>query len=793
MAINDAAQFNEPKEAPLKPHIDASEYWKTPSSELLSYKPSKDRPFNDGRTIALEVDAPLDFSIGDPLAKHDSPAYPGMLASPYTLKLSAAVTDYSEKTSAAFKRSAESKSEQPTSSEKPKPYLGEGVKGEVEAKYHIVKPGDSLENVARKQLGPHADKETVEKYIKEIEHVNKLKNDVIKDGTILQLPGHTKDGGFTVPTHDIKTTNWPDGRQQIEYKEPDNRKTMRTPGPDGFYTLQSSGPRPEDNFVLQKTADGKYSITDKAGDKPIAVNEQTDVRVAHAKLHDLAEAKIKSPTERAKFEADMAHFEARAKQRGLSDEEVRKTYGEIGKLMEAQQGAVNAERRVQLAQQVMSQAADPRIIDQGNHNTCNVTSMESLVYAKEPSKAANLVAQVALSGEYTDTQGHQVRLDAQSLTPDKEAVHHPPLDSDRSFATQLFNVTAVNLAYQREGVERRYEQHKPSPGDTGERLYDTSETPRKELKDKKEPDINEDQIVEAYRGITGDQTSPVVIAAADNYSGPGAKVTKVETEQALDDQLKTLAQSGKLPVMIRINPKMEPYYSQSGGAEAGDNGEAHVVAITDYKPGPPPVVSIDNTWGSMKDNRKTDVPVSDLWKVMQKGAENHTELEREVEANRASGKIDFSKEFELLRRQRDAGEINDKEYGNALADQMLKLGKYYGQHQKQHDLDKAALERDIAKVKPVLEHLTPSQKLFFYGELNGQKQMSNRELVQNIGDMAAKEDREFNKRNNNQELSPHEQDQHEAFKQELQNYLDTLPAQLKQQILQRIERAKQEK
>lgn len=785
MAKMETVQYNEPREPLSKRASEVSQNQQLNSADIWKQMPD----FKDARRIALEVDKPLDLNIGDPLKGIDS-VHPGMDTSGYKLKLSSEKTEFAERTSAVYKRDAGGKPELPASIEKAKPYLGEGVPGEVEAKYHIVKPGDSLEAIARKQLGPNASQQTVDKYVKEIQHVNKLKNDEIKNGSVLQLPGHTKDGGFTVPTHDIKTTSWPDGRQQIEYAAPDNRKTMRTPGADGSYTLQSSGPRPEDNFFLQKTADGKYLISDKPGDKPIAVNEQSDVRVAHAKLHDLAESKIKSPTERAKFEADMAHFEARAKERGLSDEEVRNTYTEIGKLLDAQQGAVNAERRVQLAQQVMAQAADPRIIDQGNHNTCNVSSMESLVYAKHPAKAANLVAQVALSGEYSDGQGHTVRLDAQSLTPDKEASHHPPLDSDRSFATQLFNVTAVNLAYQRDGIQRRYEQHKQSPSDNGERLYDTSETPRKELKDKREPDLNEDQIVEAYRGITGDTTSPVVITAGDNFSGPGNKITKVNSPEELNDQLKTLAQSGKLPIMVRINPKMEPYYSQSGGAEAGENEEAHVVAITDYKPGPPPVVSIDNTWGSMKDNRKTDVAVSDLWKVMNKGAEEHSQLESEVEANRASGKIDFSKEFELLRRQRDAGEIDDKQYGSAVADQLIKFEKYYRQQDKDHHLDKSALERDTNKIGMMMDHLTPAQKVSFLSELNKQKQLSNRELAEHLSSLVAKEDRTYNKKQKNGENSDNDDDQHEALKQALNEYLDTLPPQLKQQILRQIEKAK---
>ncbi len=681
----------------------------------------------------------------------------------------------------------------PAPGERPKPYTGENLGLEMEAKEVTVGRKDTLYSLARKQLGADATPERIAGYIKEIQHANNLEGTKIIAGSKLALPGHTADGAMVVKHGAVTNTTWPDGKERFEYA--DGRKYERTPGADGSYTSVHTGPRPEDNFTLQRTADGKYLISDNTpGAKPVEVSDQSDVRVAHAKMHDLAEAKIKDPAERAKFEADMARFEARARERGLSPEEVSKTYGEIGKLMEATTGAVPENRRIQLAQQVMSQAADPRIIDQGDKNTCNVTAVEAMIYTTDPSKAANLVTQVALTGKYTDPEGHTVTIDKKSLQPDAQAKNHPPIDGERSFATQLFNVTAVNLAYQREGIKRQYQQERPDrsdPDDAGERLYDTSKRPPKEIA--REPDLDDDQIVEAYRGITGRSTDTVMIDAANYVTGPGNKVDKVGTEADLNTKLAELKAQGKLPVIIGVNSAVEPFYSDSGGGAAGGSGGGHVVTVTDYNPGPPPTVAVDNQWGSNSDHRATNMPVHDLWLSMQSEKDAPAELEKDVLAARAAGKPDTYKEFELLRLQREGGIIDDKTYGTKLAEQIDAAKKRDDAAKADGTFDQAEHDKAKAKLDQMLENITGPQALALSIESHKRGLLSNADVTEALGTLMGETLKERAKLIKDGEYTGDDRKRIEDMRKEFSDYLKTLPPELRRDILKKVEEERKKK
>lgn len=656
------------------------------------------------------------------------------------------------------------------------PGSGGGSEQPIQAKLHKVVSGDTLNRLAERQLGANATRENVQKYVKEIQDSNELKDTKIVKGKMLSLPGRNGDGSTVIMRDSVTSTTWPDGRAQYDYK--DGRKLTRTAEIGGSYSQQSSGPRPEDNFYLRKTPDGKYLISDKAGMRPVETNEQNDVRAAHAKMHDLAEAKIKDPSQRAKFEADMARFEGRARERGLPDAEVTKTYGEVIRMMEAGSGAVNAERRIQLAQQVLSQAADPRIIDQGDKNTCNVTAVETMIYTTDPSKAAGLVSQVALSGEYSDPDGNKVKLDKHSLTPDEQARRHPTIDGERSFATQLFNVTAVNLAYQRDGVQRRYEQHARSsePNDSGERLYDTSKQPRVELKEEREPDLDDDQIVEAHRGITGRQDEVVFLSSESNIAGLGTKLTKVADENAFNSRLAKLAADGKLPVIIGIQSNVEPFYTDVGGMEASDSGP-HVVTVTGYRPGNPPHVSVDNTWGSSTDKRTFQMSTSDLWVAM-KGADVDT-VRKEVQDNRAKGKIDFQRELDLLRFERSDDVIDDAAYGKAVADKMMEARSFFKQQEKDKRLDKTSQDRFEEKYNYVIENMNPSENLAMMAERHRRKDLTDKELVSELGAKIQDARDDYLEKRRRGTLTSEHKERHANLNEAFETYLKSLPRPLR--------------
>jgi hypothetical protein len=381
-----------------------------------------------------------------------------------------------------------------------------------------------------------------------------------------------------------KHTKWDDGSERIERPAPDKRSCTRIPDGHGGFKELYAGPRPEARFQLTKHADGRTEFSE-IGDKPHQPINDPKVEAERNRLNDLAERKITDPTELAKFRVDMARFEDRSKQlednyqkEGLSPaeatkkahEEIAKTYSQMSRLLEANdnpQIPLDSKRRVEIAEQVMSQAATPTSIDQGQHRTCNVTVVEMRTYSRSPSEAAKLVADVATTGEYVTKNGTKVTLVPGDLAPHDEAKTNPPLDGGRSLASQLFQVTAVNISYQKENSDLRYRQREKdpaAPGDTGERLVDYSTKPPQNVGQR--PALSDDQIVNIGNEITGKNEKDWFI---DHSKYRGNNTVKVDSEQDLQDKIAEAKAQGKLPVVIGVHTGNEPFLTDSGAGAAG--------------------------------------------------------------------------------------------------------------------------------------------------------------------------------------------------------------------------------
>jgi hypothetical protein len=98
-------------------------------------------------------------------------------------------------------------------------------------------------------------------------------------------------------------------------------------------------------------------------------------------------------------------------------------------------------------------------VDQGMNNTCNVTTVENRLYTREPSKVAQLVADVALSGKYITSSGETIDVAALSggLKPDFEARQSLRLqnkgkadvkyDGGRDWSSQLVERALANIKW----------------------------------------------------------------------------------------------------------------------------------------------------------------------------------------------------------------------------------------------------------------------------------------------------------------------------------------------------------
>jgi hypothetical protein len=377
-----------------------------------------------------------------------------------------------------------------------------------------------------------------------------------------------------------------------------------------------------------------------------------------AHLKELVDKKIDDPDERKRFLADMAALEKRGVERSppLSPEEVANTYKEVSRLLEAKDKPgipLKASDRILLAEQVMHKAASPTSVDQGSHSTCNVATIEARTYTTDPSKAAKLVADVATTGklEVAGPPPSTVKLDAKNLKPDEESLTRPTPDGKRDYAGQIFQVTAVNIHWATHGLdyevfdpkERKWTPHHAEPGmiryedrgpesgakppdDSGERLSDYSRPDPSTGKPPAEvivkatgegvraPLLNAEAVVGISNAITGRDGKDVLLAHPSMLTD-GTGVDETKTEAGLNNALANLKEAGKLPIIVAVHTDNYPFHSD--GHAAGGMGGGHAVNITDYDPGPPPRVAIDNQWGADAD-RGLDkgLTVSELFHAM---------------------------------------------------------------------------------------------------------------------------------------------------------------------------------
>jgi hypothetical protein len=551
-------------------------------------------------------------------------------------------------------------------------YRGEGIQRDVDPMTWTVAEGDTLESIAKKRLGTDASKDEVEKYVKEITKHNQLTPPVrLSEGQELKLPGHTKDGGYV--TRDDKgntTTLWKGGRERVVHPGGDWYECA--PLPLGGWREEHGGhKRPEENFVLVTGKDGRFALGDESNLYRLDLAEPAGKQ----ELSQLAEEKIEDPERLAKFRADMARLEERMKSHDNGWFEATQTYTEVKRLLDAEGNhPLTPEERLVLAEQVMSQAASPGSIDQGKHGTCNVAAVEARTYTRSPAQAARLVREVATTGRYTPTDGPVVEINPDQLKPDREASMNPPLDNARSHASQVFQITAVNIAYAQQNAESdppgkvRYEQRKPGdddvgggkvgyyPPDSGERVVDYSKDPPEKVlfegKPLHEPGLKVDQIVDISTAITGElRGDHVLIHHKENLIGGGRGATGVQSEADLNKVFQEAKEKGTMPVIVQVDTRWEPFWTDSGAGEAGGSGGTHVVTITEYNEGPPATVGIDDQWGSKSDHRS--VPVSDLYLATMNPKETPSSLDelRENVANQNPKRI--TSQLQLLRLTND--------------------------------------------------------------------------------------------------------------------------------------------
>lgn len=138
-------------------------------------------------------------------------------------------------------------------------------------------------------------------------------------------------------------------------------------------------------------------------------------------------------------------------------------YQQLNRLLQENDRAkLTLPQRIDLSEQVLNHTHDLSSIDQGVNRTCNVTTVENRIYARQPHEMARLIADIAEHGCYTTSSGRQINL-SRSLTglkPDAEAraclrqqadgMNAVKRDGARDWASQLAQTTMVKIFHEGE-------------------------------------------------------------------------------------------------------------------------------------------------------------------------------------------------------------------------------------------------------------------------------------------------------------------------------------------------------
>jgi hypothetical protein len=351
-------------------------------------------------------------------------------------------------------------------------------------------------------------------------------------------------------------------------KEDDNPAPEDKPEPD-------DKPRPDDKAPPDKKPQEKDDDKEERDPKKWALDvaRQTNIPVAGPE---------------AEFVKNLEKFAERAKKMGLPEEKVVKTIEQIMRLTSAEPGknVMPLAVRLGLAQQIIAHAADPTGIDQGSHGTCAAAAIEGRTYTLFPEQAARLIVDLALSGAYKTTLGGKEIDSKGSLNLAPEIDELKALNAHRTYASQLFQATAMNIYWTPRGGE--YVQW-PIAGQelvldksTG---FTTIAGPGGGL------DLK--QIREIYSEITGDKNA-AILHRRDEHS-------TVETHIKDIDQLKKVleeAKSGKGELKFPLITGVHTSHNKFGDHFSG--GGWHAVCITDYDP-KTGQISVDNFWGRPRD------------------------------------------------------------------------------------------------------------------------------------------------------------------------------------------------
>jgi hypothetical protein len=194
---------------------------------------------------------------------------------------------------------------------------------------------------------------------------------VFSDGTVERFDSQTNTATFTERNGSIHIFHF----NQCTYNS--------TPMQDGRILHESRSHNPAYDYTVISKGEHNWVAVDR-DKKEIGLSKNGEVIKARQYLCSELESKVKEPEQLARIRANIAKLETRIH----DPKELVQTYNQVSRLV-VQNPRLNESRRLQLISELLSQAANPYTVDQGFHNTCNVSTIETTLYNDCPSRAAS--------------------------------------------------------------------------------------------------------------------------------------------------------------------------------------------------------------------------------------------------------------------------------------------------------------------------------------------------------------------------------------------------------------------
>ena len=371
------------------------------------------------------------------------------------------------------------------------------------------------------------------------------------------------------------------------------------------------------NRVFTKNPDGSWRASLLLANKPTA-------QVSAFEKEIMASAGL-TPSAKARVLANWKTFEANSQYTATQKQDFKKA---ILSLVKSNSTApYTAKDRANYADQLLWHVCNLTRNAQGKNNSCNVTVLRGMLLADSPEVVAQIVSEVANTGEFKTQDGSTIKLPPKYTLPisGTPEASFPPSPGKRTALGKLWDVTAINVYYQRQTVDELgyvvtkgsltyREVRSTGSGDTGNRLVRTysngvmhclARNSNGRLYYLDQPRMFASRIADLHFEMTGQKLAGKFLIHANRGVDNNSTFNRLVGNK-IDDkvELENILAKGNFPLIIQGNTGiLKQRFQQQQAINKGQSpssiglggGGEHVWLVTAYD-AQTKTVTVDNSW-----------------------------------------------------------------------------------------------------------------------------------------------------------------------------------------------------